>query len=118
MSGEPPAVRNFVLNSDKITKYLLVPTHPRNQGKAAFFLGFGFGVDRPDLFARALLSHAVPQNFKSAAFDAIGACRLIYEGPLDAPDGRRPGIRTVWQLNEDAVASFVTSFPRPRHQQR
>lgn len=111
MTCEPPFVRNFVLNSDKITKYLLVPSHPRNQGKAAFFLDFGFSLDRPDVFVRALLGHAAPQRFS----DAIGAQRLIYEGPLDAPDGRHPGIRTIRQMSEDAVAAFVTAFPGPRH---
>lgn len=118
MSIERPVVRNFVLNSNKITKYCLVPSHPRNQGKADFFLGFGFSLDRADVFARALLNHAAPDRFVRATLDVIGAQRLIYEGPLDAPDGRRPGVRPVWQMNEDAVAAFVTSFPRPRHQPR
>lgn len=38
--------------------------------------------------------------------------RYEVEGELDAPDGRRPRVRTVWQLDHDAVAPrLLTAYP-------
>ena len=90
MSIERAVVRTFVPNGDKITQYLLSRPIRATQGKADFFLGFGFSLDRSDGFGRALLNPAAPERFVRATLDVIGAQRLTYEGPPDAPMGVVP----------------------------
>ena len=38
--------------------------------------------------------------------------RYEVEGELEAPDGRRPRVRTVWQVDEGEVAPrLITAYP-------
>ena len=53
-----PNVEAAVVSDDKITGYLLSPTHRDGHHKAAFFLGFGFTRDAGQTLAAALLRHA------------------------------------------------------------
>jgi hypothetical protein len=48
-------------------------------------------------------------NMKETGFGP----RYEVEGPLNAPDGRRPIVRSVWQLETDQEAPrLITAFPR------
>jgi hypothetical protein len=53
-------VGNAVLDDAKITKYLLNDVHPQNQGRAKFFMLFGFTLPTWQELRKALLDH--PRN--------------------------------------------------------
>jgi hypothetical protein len=52
-----PNVGNAILDDAKITKYLLNGAHPQNQGKANFFMLFGFRLANWQELRKALLDH-------------------------------------------------------------
>lgn len=115
----------FALSVDveKITRYILNPTHPRGAAKAAWFSAFGFSQDRPqeliDAFvtqawnARRVICRDHPRGF-GVEVSAIG--------PIWCPDSRLPVIRTAWNWRPDSVVrvtgrpdaslvTFVTAYP-------
>jgi len=46
-----------VIQTAKITDYLLSDSHPIGRSKAAFFRGCGFSVDQPDVMIGVLMEH-------------------------------------------------------------
>ena len=112
MSGRAP--HSFTIDKRKLTDYLLNPLHKDGGPKARFFVKLGFSTSDPNVLARALLSHAQPERYVRAQSTPWGD-RLIFEGSLDAPNGRPFRIRTIWQVKPDdpAEAVFVTAIPMP-----
>ena len=41
----------------------------------------------------------------------LGRPRLIFEGPLMTPDGRRASLRSVWEETAPAQMRFLTAYP-------
>ncbi|MBX9934551.1 MAG: hypothetical protein K2Y56_24050 [Methylobacterium sp.] len=105
---------NWLVEQDKVTKYLLNTSHPQGGGKAKFFMAFGFDPAQPVVLADALAHHVftnlpgrhVPQKF--------GPSRLVFEGPMETPDGRIAEVRTVWEITMDDQARFLTAVPLTR----
>ena len=112
MSGPGPRPPAFVVPSEKLTHYLLVPTHPEGGSKARFFLGYGFSADQPEDLAAALLTHAAGAEHVGTV-PGRGGIKFVFEGPLDAPNGKTPRVRSVWQIDEgaDPPARFITAVP-------
>ena len=50
-----PNIDRAIIAPEKLTKYLLNPTHRIGGPKARFFMRFGFHPSRPDELADALL---------------------------------------------------------------
>lgn len=53
-----PDAARAVVAPEKVIRSLLVPEHPQNRGKAAFFSRFGFPREQWAVFAAALAEHA------------------------------------------------------------
>ena len=70
-----PNVDAAVVSEDKITGYLLSPTHRDGRHKAAFFLGFGFAVDAWQTLASALLKHAADHEVAKVENTPFGTRR-------------------------------------------
>nr|WP_286158899.1 DUF6883 domain-containing protein [Methylobacterium sp. Leaf456] len=85
--------------------------HPVGGAKAKFFLGFGFSPAESEAFASALAAHPWLNAQGRLITPPIGLPRLTFEGPLMAPDGRSPRVRTVWELTPDDTARFLTAYP-------
>ncbi|GJE74766.1 DUF6883 domain-containing protein [Methylorubrum suomiense] len=96
---------------DKLVKYLLDINHPVGGPKAKFFLNFGFSPSAPEAFAAALAAHPWLNTQGRLMTPPIGLPRLTFEGPLAAPDGREPRVRTVWEIVSDDTARFLTAYP-------
>jgi hypothetical protein len=61
--------------------------------------------------ADALREHGRTQNFVRTHETGFGP-RYAVEGELNTPSGRRPRVRTVWQLDEGAVAPrLISAYP-------
>lgn len=106
-----PNATEAIVPQQKITEYLLSLTHRDGQSKARFFLRFGFGSDRWETLATALRQHALDHPVQAIEPSPFGT-RYVIEGPLIAPDGRRPVIRVVWFLETDAtIPRLVTAYP-------
>lgn len=106
-----PNVERAVVEREKITDYLLNPTHRYGASKARFFAAFGFRAGEWKTFAQALREHGQNHVVTKVRETGFGP-RYEVEGELIAPDGRRPRVRTVWQLDEGEVAPrLITAYP-------
>src|SRR5258708_2141019 len=100
-----------VVERDKVVGYLLNPAHRYGAGKARFFEAFGFRRDAWTSLADALRKHAQQCEVSRVAETGFGP-RYEIDGDLQAPDGRTPRVRTVWQLDHGEVAPrLITAYP-------
>lgn len=106
-----PNAERAQVERSKIVDYLLSPTHPIGRSKAKFFRRFGFRDDQWEVMATALRKHAVSHDVVEAVDFAFGR-RYIIEGTVESPDGRNPGIRTVWMVPKGQMfPRLVTAHP-------
>lgn len=110
MAHLPNADLAFV-TPDKITDYVLEPTHLEGGPKADFLQRFGFSPTAPDKMAFALLDHARAHDAVPLPPTQYGA-KFEVSGPLRCPDGRMPVVKTVWIIDAGEVAPrFITLVP-------
>ena len=106
-----PNANKVVIDREKITDYLLNPAHRFGASKARFFMLFGFRVEEWEQLAQALHEHGQANDVAKTRETGFGP-RYEVEGRLDCPNGRRPRVRSVWQLDEGTVAPrLLTAYP-------
>ncbi len=106
-----PNLHKATIERRKITHYLLARTHPAGRAKAAFFEGFGFAHDQPEVFEAALLNHA-SQNPVSETIATDFGTKFIVTGPLQTPAGVPAHVCVVWfAQNGETTPRLVTAFP-------
>ena len=98
-----PNAHVAIVEHDKIVSYLLNLTHRYGASKARFFTDFGFRLDDWESLASALREHGV-QNVVSTKTETGFGPTLRSRWTARHPHGRRPRVRTVWQLDEGEVA--------------
>ena len=106
-----PKAELAVVDERKIAEYVLSTGHPFGRAKAAFFRSFGFRLTAWEGLKAALLRHAQENEVTGSEETPFGT-KYVIDGPLHAPDGRRPMIRTVWfvETGEEGLR-FVTTYP-------
>jgi hypothetical protein len=108
-----PNVGNAVLDDAKITQYLLNDAHPQNQGKAKFFMLFGFTLANWQELRKALLDHPHTNVVVSQTTFQYGG---MYEVScsIASPDGRNPCIRSFWAIEPPRTdPKFITAYAAP-----
>ncbi len=106
-----PRAEAATVDERKITNYLLSVEHPYGRFKARFFTSFGFRLDAWEDLRDALLRHARDNEVVAYEVTAFGT-KYVVDGPLNAPDGRVPQVRTVWFVEaDDDRPRFVTVYP-------
>lgn len=106
-----PNAEQAVVDREKITDYLLNPAHRYGASKARFFAEFGFRLEAWEMLAEALREHGRAHDVTEARETGFGP-RYIVEGELSTPAGRRPRVRTVWQMDKGAVAPrLISAYP-------
>ena len=106
-----PNAHLAIVEREKVVEYLLNTTHRYGATKARFFTGFGFRLEDWETLARALREHAQQHDVSTERETGFGP-RYEVDGPLNAPDGRAPRMRTVWQLHRGEVAPrLITAYP-------
>ncbi len=106
-----PNAHLAVVQREKATDYLLNPAHPYGASKARFFAAFGFRRDAWNVLAEALRAHGQQHEVSNVEETGFGP-RYEIDGELHAPDGRKPQVRTVWQLDEGQIAPrLITAYP-------
>jgi hypothetical protein len=102
---------NFVVDPDKILKYLLNLQHRTGASKAKFFLARGFSTDRPDEMIAALTRHPLEAVLKGTNPDPEGR-KLVYECFIRFPDRSTTCIRTVWMEAADtSYTRLISAYP-------
>lgn len=106
-----PNAHLAVVEKAKICDYLLNPGHRFGASKARFFAGFGFALESWEKLALALKDHGAENEVDKVNETGFGP-RYEIAGELTAPDGRRPQIRTVWQVDTGQfVPRLITAYP-------
>ena len=109
-----PNAAQALVEREKITEYLLSTTHPSGRHKARFFLGFGFRTDSWEKMADSLRLQG-NANDVAEVEDTEYGLRYNVDGTIEAPDGRSPLVRTVWQFDSgNDYPRLLTAFPRRR----
>ncbi|MFZ5557564.1 MAG: DUF6883 domain-containing protein [Pseudomonadota bacterium] len=98
------------VDRSKITDYLLSTSHPDGRGKAVFFMGFGFKVEKWEILAEALRAVGISNPVVGVVESPYGK-RYTVDGQLQAPDGRTPMVRTVWIVEQGRGPRLVTAYP-------
>jgi hypothetical protein len=97
------------VDESKLVGYLL--SHAKGQGKAAFFLRFGFSPESWLEMAEAL-KHQARSNPLASKVDSLYGTRYSVDGMLSTPSGRQPSVRTVWILEIDSdEPRLITAHP-------
>lgn len=95
----------------KLTDYLLNPNHSAGGPKARFFLSIGFTATDPVALRRALVAIAASGAVSQVLPTQYGV-KYVVDGPIDAPSGLRPRLRTVWVVESGTeTLRFVTAYP-------
>ncbi len=106
-----PHPNKLVVEREKVADYLLNPVHPYGASKARFFAAFGFRMEHWDRLAEALREHGGKHEVVVVRETGFGP-RYVVEGELNTPDGSRPQVRSVWQLDVGAIAPrLLTAYP-------
>lgn len=106
-----PNVERAVVDDAKIVDYLLCEQHEDGRGKALFFIGYGFRPQEPEKLRQALLELARNCDVVTSQPSPHGT-KYVVTGPIQAPDGRAPVVRTVWLIDKGRqVARLITAFP-------
>jgi hypothetical protein len=106
-----PNTTSAIVAPEKITRYLLDYSHPRGGAKAAFFESFGFSQVAWHELRDALLVHAAT-NAVVAVHSTSSGMKYEISGPLPAPDGRIPAVKSVWIIDTGStVPRFITAVP-------
>lgn len=101
----------IVVPDAKVRDYLLNAANPGNRGKATFFARFGFHRAEWQVLQAALVAHFEHHRVIRQEDQDPGG-KLVKDGPLPAPDGRAPRVRTIWLIDTDAVR-LITAYPAP-----
>lgn len=109
-----PNARLAIVPERKLTHYLLDPAHPAGGSKARFFLQSGFRSSDWQRLSAALRKQAQEHEVIEAEETPHGT-RYVIDGKLEAPDGARLNVRSVWYIHLGRKAPrFVTAHPLPR----
>lgn len=106
-----PNAQAAIVEEAKIREYLLNADHPYGASKARFFAQFGFRKEDWEELALALKEHARQHEVAKMKETGFGP-RYEVVGGLPAPDGRRPRVCAVWQLDQgQAAPRLITAYP-------
>ena len=99
------------VESAKVTDYLLSLSHPHGNGKAKFFMQFGFEREKPEQLGSSLRRHAQTQPVVERKTSEHGV-KYVLECTILSPDGRNPCIRTVWIVEQGNTSPrLITAYP-------
>jgi hypothetical protein len=106
-----PNAHLAIVEQAKICDYLLNAEHRFGASKARFFGEFGFTLEAWEELAIALKKHAEDNEVAKVKETGFGP-RYEVEGELTAADGRRPRVRSVWQVDKGEIGPrLITAHP-------
>jgi len=95
---------------EKITEYLLNPTHPMGQFKARWRIAQGFSPLHP-VELQSFLLQALHSGLIEFQEDNPFGTKYIVHSTVQMPSGRRASIRTVWLETQECPLRLITAYP-------
>jgi hypothetical protein len=107
-----PNPSRAVISSDKLTAYLLNPSHKRGGAKARLLLSLGYRTDAANVLESDLRSQHLPLNPTRTSQNAYGTVYEI-DAAITTPRGRTVRFVSIWQIDTGTdVPRFITMYPR------
>jgi hypothetical protein len=101
-----------IIAADKLTRYLLNPSHKRGGLKARLLLGLGYRADAFHVLESDLRAQHLPLDATRTSRNAYGVAYEI-EGAIMTPCGRSVRFCSIWQIDAGSeVPRFITMYPR------
>ena len=101
-----------IIAVEKLTAYLLNPSHKRGAAKARLLLSLGYRTDSPHVLELDLRAQHLSLNAARTSQNAYGVAYEI-EGPITTPIGKRVRFCSIWQIDTGTeVPRFITMYPR------
>ncbi len=111
MNEALPNPEDSVVDSAKLTEYLLPTSHPIGKAKARFFMAFGFCVEATEQMRTALAQHGKTRPVVAKTESEHGV-KYVLECDIETPDNRNPCIRSVWIVEAGKTSPrLVTAYP-------
>jgi hypothetical protein len=108
MEDEAPDFDHAFVDREKIVDYLLTTLDDVGIAKARFFGSIGFSTAKWDALALALRQHAALSTLRRQI--SPWGTKIVATGLIDAPNGRRYKIVSVWIETGDGPR-FVAAYP-------
>jgi len=107
-----PNARRATIAAEKLTAYLLNPSHKRGGAKARLLLSLGYQMDAPEALESDLRIQHLPLDPTRTSENPFGVAYEI-EGPISTPSGRIVRFVSIWQIDTGSdVPRFITMYPR------
>jgi hypothetical protein len=98
--------------AQKLTAYLLNPSHKRGGAKAKLLLSLGYRTDAPETLEFDLRTQHLSLHPTRTSENPYGVAYEI-EGPMSTPSGRIVRFVSIWQIDTGSdVPRFITRYPR------
>ena len=100
-----------IIAVEKLTTYLLNPSHKRGAAKARLLISLGYRTSAPEILDSDLRQH-LSFNATRTSHNPYGIAFEI-EGPITTPSGRTVRFCSIWQIDTGSeVPRFITMYPR------
>jgi hypothetical protein len=107
-----PNAARATIAAEKLTAYLLNPSHKRGGAKARLLLSLGYRTDPPQDLESDLRTQHLSLDPTRTSENAYGVAYEI-EGPIRTPGGRIVRFVSIWQIDTGSdVPRFITMYPR------
>jgi hypothetical protein len=101
------------IHADKLSLFLLNPTHNKGKSRHKFFLMHGFTRENPAQLGAALLEHPHTATLiDQRPAEGNAGSMFEYQCNMTTPEGRLLCVFTAWELRADGVLHFVTCLPK------
>ena len=100
------------IGAQKLTGYLLNPSHKRGGAKAKLLLSLGYQTDAPEALESDLRTQHLPLDPTRTSQNPYGVAYEI-EGSISTPSGRIVWFVSIRQIDTGTdVPRFITMYPR------
>ena len=89
--------KQFIVEEEKVTRYLLNTDHPDGGSKARLFTHHGFDSSEWKVFARALCKQAVSHPVNMVQETPCGN-KYVIDGVIETPVNKEILVRTIWMI--------------------
>lgn len=105
-----PNANQAIILPEKITEYLLSPTHPIGRLKAQWFSRLGYNLDSAQILEEEL-RNMTKLDAELAEESKYGQKYRIV-GPITGPTGEIGVVVSIWIVRTgDTIPRFVTAYP-------
>jgi hypothetical protein len=106
-----PNANLAIVDPDRISGYLLSPSHSDNGGKAPSFVALGSRQDDWQSLAAALRKLAGTSPV-AKRMESPHGLKYVLDGKIETPSGRSSTVRTIWIVDAGVeTPRLVTAYP-------